>query len=600
MNYHEILQQAELGNAEAQAEIGYCHFWGHKVEEINYEEAIKWFKLSADQGCAYGQYWMQRCLREGLGIEPNRFQENDYAKKAFQWFSKEADQENPKVQLYLGYCYEGPMHNPKAAFECYMKAAQHGLADAEYCLAICYAQGFGTEQNGNEYVAWTRKAAEHGNSPSQFNWGSILLSGYENDGTPNYEEAVIWLKKSAEQGHVGAQLALAKLYESGNGVEQSEQEANFWYQKAAMRGNFEAQEKVCSAEELFNMSVEYLNTDDERYHNAAYQYCLAAYHKGDGDGARLNLALMHLRGVAPVWDGILASNLLSEAVQKGNKDAKNELDNLTQGINSYSSNAKTNPILCSTEVPIFNGIEKSLQKFAGIDTEGVQGALCGRIGSICDYPMVELKKSKEFQSVSGDTLDNPTDGICLHMTFIQSTKNATDVNVEEAFYYNLFKQLDIYGEFTCFVSDNVSNAEPRVANIWEFVVDCGHDINKAKRIASSLIYHLYGYKNNSFLYPEIFLHVQPSNVPIITPQTQSSKGMLSFNLEQFGVLDAIVLVIAFVVSFFFMDGGIIGFLLFALFYFYYGAFLLSRFKKLKFPKRNYIHFFRNPNQQFEN
>ena len=32
----------------------------------------------------------------------------------------------------------------------------------------------------------------------------------------------------------------------------------------------------------------------------------------------------------------------------------------------------------------------------------------------------------------------------------------------------------------------------------------------------------------------------------------------------------------------------------------YGTYLLSRFKKLKFPKRNYIHFFRNPNQQYEN
>ena len=85
MNYNEILLQAEQGNAEAQAEVGYCHFWGHKVEEINYEEAVKWFKLSADQGCAYGQYWMWRCLNEGRGIEPNRFQENDYGRKQFQF-----------------------------------------------------------------------------------------------------------------------------------------------------------------------------------------------------------------------------------------------------------------------------------------------------------------------------------------------------------------------------------------------------------------------------------------------------------------------------------------------------------------------------------
>lgn len=27
MKYLEILRQAELGNAEAQAEVGFCHFW---------------------------------------------------------------------------------------------------------------------------------------------------------------------------------------------------------------------------------------------------------------------------------------------------------------------------------------------------------------------------------------------------------------------------------------------------------------------------------------------------------------------------------------------------------------------------------------------
>ena len=120
MKYIEILQQAELGNAEAQAEVGFCHFWGHKVTNIDYVEAVKWFKKSADQNCAYGQYWMQRCLSEGLGIEPNKSLRKDYADKAFQWFTKEADQTNAKVQLYIGYCYQegaGTNVNAKSAFE---------------------------------------------------------------------------------------------------------------------------------------------------------------------------------------------------------------------------------------------------------------------------------------------------------------------------------------------------------------------------------------------------------------------------------------------------------------------------------------------------
>lgn len=607
MKYLEILQQAELGNAEAQAEVGFCHFWGHNVECINYEEAIKWFKKSADQNCAYGQYWMQRCLNEGLGIEPNKSLRKEYADKAFLWFTKEADPTNAKVQLYLGYCYQegaGTSVNAKSAFEWYKKSAEQGHADAEYCLAICYASGFGTEQNGDESARWTRSAAEHGNAPSQFNWASILAAGYANEGNPNYEEAVVWFKKAAEQGHAGAQLALADCYESGCGVGHSEQEAIRWYQKAADRGNIEAQEKVCSAEDLYNMSVELLNTNNEEYYERAYRYCLAAYNKG-GHFAAYNLALMHLNGTALVYDAIFADRLLYEAHNDGNEKAQDAYAGLMQEINSYSPNAITNPLIPSAEVPIFAGVEESLRKFDSINIEGVHGALCGRIGSISDYPLVEIKKSQDFQSVCGEKLgENPSDGLCLHVTFLQATNNLTKANLEEAFYFQIFKQLDIFNEFTCFLSTNITNSENTIGNIWEFVVDCGHDIDKAKRIASSLIYHLYGYKKG-WLYPTISLDVQEQMQLMPTDNESFTIEMLYCNIENFSWIDVILLSICLVVSLYFtLDEGISIFILVsvlvAICYISYGPVALAQLnlKKLKFPKRNYIRFFRNPNTNY--
>lgn len=608
MKYSEILQQAELGNAEAQAEVGFCHFWGHKVENIDYVEAIKWFKKSADQNCAYGQYWMQRCLSEGLGIERNKSLRKEYADKAFQWFTKEADQTNAKVQLYIGYCYQegaGTNVNAKSAFDWYKKSAEQGFADAEYCLAICYASGFGTDQNGDEYAKWTRSAAEHGNAPSQFNWASILAAGYANEGNPNYEEAVVWFKKAAEQGHTGAQLALANCYESGCGVSQSEQEAILWYQKAADRGNIEAQEKVCSAEELYGMSVELLKTNNEEYYERAYRYCLAAYNKG-GHFAAYNLALMHLNGTASVYDAIFADKLLYDAHKYGDEKAQGIYANLMQDINTFAPNAITNPILPSAEVPIFDGIEDSIKQFDSTTVNGAQGALCGRIGSICDYPLVELKKSHEFQSVCGETLgENPSDGICIHVTFMQSTNNLTLANLEEAFYFQIFKQLDIFNEFTCFFSADITNAENTVGNIWEFAVDCGHDIDKAKRIASSLIYHLYGYKKG-WLYPPIFLNVQTDQMQVIPSDDASSTvGMLYGNIENFNWVDAILLSICMAVGIYLtLDEGI-GALIFVsiiipICYIAQVPIILARInlKKLRFPKRNYIRFFRNPNNNY--
>lgn len=608
MTYTEILQQAELGNAEAQAEVGFCHFWGHKVDYIDYDEAVKWFKKSADQDCAYGQYWMQRCLSEGLGIERNTSLRKEYADKAFQWFTKEADQTNAKVQLYIGYCYQegaGTNVNAKFAFEWYKKSATQGLADAEYCLAICYASEFGTEQNGDEYAKWTRSAAEHGNAPSQFNWASILAAGYANEGKPNYEDAVAWFKKAAEQGHVGAQLALANCYESGCGVEQSEQDAFLWYQKAADRGSIEAQEKVCSAEDLYDMSVELLNTNNEEYYERAYRYCLASYNKG-GHFAAYNLALMHLNGTAPVCDAIFADRLLRDAHKYGNEKAQDTYADLMQMINTFAPNAIANPILPSAEVPVFDGIEDSIKQFDSITVNGAQGALCGRIGSICNYPLVELKKSREFQSVCGETLgENPSDGICLHVTFVQATNNLTTANIEEAFYFQIFKQLDIFNEFTCFINADITNSENTVGNIWEFVVDCNHDIDKAKRIASSLIYHLYGYKKG-WLYPTIFLDIQTDQMQVIPSEDASSYiGTLYCNVENFNWLDTILLSICMAVGVYLtLDEGI-GTLIFVsimvpICYIAQVPIILARinFKKLKFPKRNYIRLFRNPNNNY--
>jgi len=49
------------------------------------------------------------------------------------------------------------------------------------------------------------------------------------------------LRAKAESGDIGAQLALANAYDTGDGVSQSDDLAAKWYHKAAEQGNSEAQ-----------------------------------------------------------------------------------------------------------------------------------------------------------------------------------------------------------------------------------------------------------------------------------------------------------------------------------------------------------------------
>lgn len=90
-------------------------------------------------------------------------------------------------------------------------------------------------KNYTEAVKWYRKAAEQGLADAQFSLGDCYLEG---EGvTQNMTEAVKWFRKAAEQGLADAQFALGACYQSGTGVTQNIAEAKKWHQKAADQGN---------------------------------------------------------------------------------------------------------------------------------------------------------------------------------------------------------------------------------------------------------------------------------------------------------------------------------------------------------------------------
>jgi hypothetical protein len=106
-----------------------------------------------------------------------------------------------EAQFDLGTCFangDGVAKNPVEAVAWYRKAAAQGLVDADSELGNCYLEGNGVPTDIPEGLKWTRKAAEEGSAPAQNTLGLCYLKG--RGVTKDYVEAYKWFNLAVAQG----------------------------------------------------------------------------------------------------------------------------------------------------------------------------------------------------------------------------------------------------------------------------------------------------------------------------------------------------------------------------------------------------------------
>jgi TPR repeat protein len=246
-------KSAEQGQPDAQRELGkmYKHDYGVKRSE---EEAVKWYgkavaayRMAAERGDAHAQYRLGETYEYGYGVEQN-------GEEAEKWFRLAAEQ---------GYvCAQWELVGRRLT-------AEQRKMDAQYKLGEKYLKGDGVAQDCGEAEkcfrkaeAMYRSAAEQGDAWAleQLDW--LWVYGYCVD--RYHEEAEKWrhqmmaqknarapespdvaeLAKRASEGDAFAQCQLGRMYEQGQGVEKSHEEAERWYRQAAAQGNGEAKERL--------------------------------------------------------------------------------------------------------------------------------------------------------------------------------------------------------------------------------------------------------------------------------------------------------------------------------------------------------------------
>lgn len=208
-------------------------------ENGNYELAYSQLNPLAESGVALAQNTVGRMYLQGQGVPKN-------PDKALILFRKAAKQGLPNAKNNLGIMYAGGKavrQDYKQAVIWFREAADQGFALAMNNLADMYENGLGVKPDHAEAESWRKKSQDIGNvtnstpvtietvGKEEYEKGLEFYYGWD------FVRAAEWFQQAAVKGHPEAQLKLASLYEHGQGVKKSKEQALYWTRKAKDGGH---------------------------------------------------------------------------------------------------------------------------------------------------------------------------------------------------------------------------------------------------------------------------------------------------------------------------------------------------------------------------
>ena len=249
-NYEEALRLfrlgAEQGNSFAQCWLGFAYMGGLHGLRADEGEGLRLLRLAAAGGAPAAQVELAGRYADGTGVAKDE-------REAVRWFRLAADQNSGIGQIALGMAYEdgigGLPRDDKEAVRLYrLAAAGNGIftKQAKTSLGIMIASGRGVARDDREAVRLFQLAAE-----GVFFAGSAQawLGTMHEDGRSGLAkddaEAVRWYRKAADGDDALGQYRLGRMYSQGRGgLPRDGKEAERLYRLAAAGGNADAQEAV--------------------------------------------------------------------------------------------------------------------------------------------------------------------------------------------------------------------------------------------------------------------------------------------------------------------------------------------------------------------
>ncbi|KAF9391449.1 hypothetical protein CPB97_006552 [Podila verticillata] len=208
---------ASLGDTAAMYKLGMVILKGLLGQQNNPREAITWLKraaANADEDNPHALHELGLCF-EKAGI-PTVIPDEGYARELF---TQAAGYGYGPSQFKLGHCYEyGALTcpvDPRRSIAWYTRAAEQGDAESELGLSGWYLTGSEgvLKQSDTEAYLWARKAADKGLARAEYAVGYYSEVGIGVRQDP--EEARRWYLRSAAQGNGRAKKRLTEMKKLG-------------------------------------------------------------------------------------------------------------------------------------------------------------------------------------------------------------------------------------------------------------------------------------------------------------------------------------------------------------------------------------------------
>ncbi len=225
-NYKAITwlkKAAAKGEGAAMYKLGMINLYGLMGLPRSFAEAVQWLKRAAQRADAENPHSLHEIgrlyesadtIKENHNSDSSQIIPHDDA-KALDYYLQAAKLGYSPSQYKLGWCYEygelGCPIDPKRSIGWYSRAAAQGEAESAMALSGWYltgADGVLTPSDTEAYL-WARKAAEKGLAKAEYALGyfSEVGLGVKAD----LEEAKLWYYKAASQKHPKAIKKIKEL-----------------------------------------------------------------------------------------------------------------------------------------------------------------------------------------------------------------------------------------------------------------------------------------------------------------------------------------------------------------------------------------------------
>jgi TPR repeat protein len=159
-----LVEEVEEKDAKVQYVLGVRYALGDGVIQ-DYKAAVKWYRLSAEQGFADAQFNLGVSYARGEGVTRDH-------KEAAKWYRLAAEQGIAEAQFNFGLGYDngsGGTQYFQEALKWYRAAAEQGFFKAQVALGRMYADGLGVHKNYLLAHMWSNIGAANGSEIGQQN-----------------------------------------------------------------------------------------------------------------------------------------------------------------------------------------------------------------------------------------------------------------------------------------------------------------------------------------------------------------------------------------------------------------------------------------------